>query len=856
MRMKGIMGRSLVGAAWLAIAAGAPVVAQAQAQPAAAQAGGEALQLNEAEYYVAPAVNVLVFSNWYDGLFADAKHSGVEIIQQERRIATNGDVRLSPTPGQWDPIGRLVSRNVDQATGVIEVLLEYPEHDFQYRIRSEPVGDAVRISVVLDQPLPASLAGQAGFNLEFLPSAYFHNSYLMDGQAGAFPLYPAGEMVAGGERNAASGRDLGPGAEPLPMATGQRLVLAPEDDARRVTVASEGGELALYDGRNQAQNGWFVVRQAIPQGRTGRVIEWTLEPNSVPGWLRPPVIGHSQVGYAPQQAKVAVIELDANDNAAREVRLLRVGEDGGTQVAASGQPEDWGRYLRYDYATYDFSDVREPGLYQLEYGDQRTAAFRIGPDVYDQAWHPGLDVYMPVQMDHMSVNEAYRVWHGDSHRDDARQAPINHEHIDLYRQGPTTDTRFAPGEHVPGLDVGGWIDAGDFDIRTQTNYNVMHSLVDLWEDHHVTRDQTWVDHDLRHVEMHVPDGKPDVLQQIEHGALYLASMYDAVGYAVHGVVEPDVAQYTHLGDASTKTDGLIYDPSLEYGEREGGRSGRPDDRWVFTSKSSALNYGSLAALAAASRALRGYNDALADKALRIATEGWAEEQSHPPHTFSHGNTTGGWLPAEQFTAAVELLVTTREPQYVEAVAALWPQIEERFGQYAQVAIEALPYMPADYRAEVEAAAREWAAQEVPETGANPYGVPITTGGWAGNGAVMQTGLIDYAIHKAFPEISDGSKVFRALDYIHGTHPGHNLSFVSGVGARSKEVAYGMNRADFSFIAGGVVPGVLVLKPDFPENKEDWPFFWGQNEYVVNMTPSYMKLVQAAIDLTEQAGSAN
>jgi len=42
--------------------------------------------------------------------------------------------------------------------------------------------------------------------------------------------------------------------------------------------------------------------------------------------------------------------------------------------------------------------------------------------------------------------------------------------------------------------------------------------------------------------------------------------------------------------------------------------------------------------------------------------------------------------------------------------------------------------------------------------------------------------------------------------------------VSGVGTRSKRVAYGNNRADYAFIAGGVVPGVLVLKPDFPEKQ--------------------------------------
>jgi hypothetical protein len=65
-----------------------------------------------------------------------------------------------------------------------------------------------------------------------------------------------------------------------------------------------------------------------------------------------------------------------------------------------------------------------------------------------------------------------------------------------------------------------------------------------------------------------------------------------------------------------------------------------------------------------------------------------------------------------------------------------------------------------------------------------------------------------------------------------------------VGAYSKEVAYGSNRADFSFIAGGVVPGVLILKPGFPENKEDWPFLWGENEYVVSEAAGFILLAHA------------
>ncbi len=63
------------------------------------------------------------------------------------------------------------------------------------------------------------------------------------------------------------------------------------------------------------------------------------------------------------------------------------------------------------------------------------------------------------------------------------------------------------------------------------------------------------------------------------------------------------------------------------------------------------------------------------------------------------------------------------------------------------------------------------------------------------------------------------------------------------------MAYGSNRADFSFIAGGVVPGIVIVKPDFPENKDDWPFLWGENEYVINLAAAYLYLVQAARDCT-------
>lgn len=806
----------------------------ALALPFSVQANSKSLLLNEQDYFAQPGLNVLVFSNWYDGLFSDAKISGIELIHHGERTATNGDVRLNATPEQWDAIPQFKERKIDRAAQSIEAFLHYPDYQFDFSIKAVKNATGVRISVNLPKPLPAELEGRAGFNLEFLPAAYFHQAFLMDETSGLFPLYPSGP------------KEINNQVAAVPLAQGQHLVLAPSDTQRRVSIQSLSAPLELYDGRAKAQNGWFVVRSTIPAHQKGTVIEWQLEASTVKNWVRQPMIAHSQVGYHPAQNKVAVIELDSNDKKVQQAKLLRVAADGTRKQVVASKPKLWGNYLRYQYRQFDFTQVRTPGLYVITYGNQETAPFQIGTSVYESAWQPTLDIYLPVQMDHMLVNEAYRIWHGASHLDDALQAPINHEHFDLYAQGPTTDTPYKPGEHIPGLNIGGWYDAGDYDIRTQTQYDVVNTLVTVWESFKPQRDQTSVDYERKIVDIHVADGKPDILQQIEHGTLALIAQHRAVGHAIPGIVEAHLEQYTHLGDGVTKTDNLIYDPTKSELESDGVRSGKFDDRWAFTTKSTPLNYGSIAALAAASRALTGYNDTLAKECLATAKRAWAEEQAKPePDIFIHGNTTGGKLASEHLKAAVELLITTGDKEFAQAIEKLLPEVSKEFGQHAAWLIRALEYMPAEYAANIKLLAQDYQASIVAQEAKNPFGVPITEAGWAGAGWVIRNATNNYYLHKAFPELVGRESILKGLNFIYGTHPAHNLSLVSGVGARSKEVAYGMNRADFSFIAGGIVPGILILKPDFPENHEDWPFFWGQNEYVVNLAASYIFLVHAA-----------
>jgi hypothetical protein len=799
------------------------------------------LQLNDKDYFETRGLDVLVFSNWYDGLFSDSKISGIELIHHGVRTATNGDVRLNATPEQWDAIPEFVERKVDRQNGSIEAFLRYPAFDFDFSIRARVEGTAVLLSVRLPKPLPSELEGRAGFNLEFLPAAYFEKTFAMDDGFGAFPLYPGGP------------REQNDVLAPQPLARGNRLVLAPDDPERTVISSSPGAPLSLYDGRAKAQNGWFVVRSLLPANRAGTVLEWTLEARTLKRWLREPVVLHSQVGYHPRQEKTAVLELDRNAPRTGSIRLMRVDRDGNAVRVLQARPNDWGDYLRYHYQTFDFSEVTEAGVYYLEYGSQRTAAFRISEDVFQGVWHPTLDIFLPVQMDHVTVNEAYRVWHGASHLDDALQAPVDHEHFDLYAQGPTTDTQYDPGEHIPGLNAGGWYDAGDYDIRTQTQYFVVNNLVSVWESFRPERDNTSVDYDRKFVDIHVPDGKPDVLQQIEHGTLALLAQYRATGHAIPGIIVPDISQYTHLGDGLTMTDNLIYNPGMEELQTNGFESGLKDDRWAFTSRTSALNFGSIAALAAASRALEGFNDELSAECLQTAVAAWEDERLNGPFPFRHGNTTGGSLASEEMKAALELLVTTSDRQYADRFLHYIPELEQQFGAHAALAVRAMPYMDDGYRARIRKLAEAHRTQLDGLQAQNPFGVAITEGGWAGNGTIIGMAIGNWYLHRAFPDIIGKEDVLRAVNYLFGTHPGSNISFVSAVGARSKKVAYGMNRADYSFIAGGIVPGVLVIKPDFPENKEDWPFLWGQNEYVVSVGASYILLANAVHALLTSDG---
>jgi endoglucanase len=527
-----------------------------------------AVKVTDKNYLDAQGFSVFLYDSTYHPVFVDQKNTAMEMILHGQRIATNGDVRLMPTPEQWDLVATLKGRKADKENNRLTADLAFPAFDLSYtlEVAAEPGG--VRVSINLDKPLPQKLAGRAGFNLEFLPSIYMGKAYLVDGTtAGIFPRTPNDAMVkvlplADEPKKAYYLEDWDKAkgyTQPLPFAEGKSITLGVDDSLARITVKSDTTDLLLFDGRDRAQNGWFVLRSLIPTGKTTGAIVWHIRPDVIPNWTRPPMIAHSQVGYAPDFSKVAVLEFDPKYDGPKTAKVLRLSEDGSYKQVFEGPITPSTPWLRYVYSKFDFTPVKDPGLYVIEYADQRTAPFPISKDAYAKIWQDSLDHHIAEQMDHVAVREGYRVWHGASHLDDGIMAPVVGEQFDGWNQATATDGKYKGGDHIPGMNVGGWYDAGDFDLEEPAQLSVIQSLALAYREFNLKYDELSVDEAARAVEMHRPDGVPDTVQQVKHGVVLILAQFHNIGHSIRGTHEPDLRQYTHLGDGASKTDGRIYD---------------------------------------------------------------------------------------------------------------------------------------------------------------------------------------------------------------------------------------------------------------------------------------------------------
>ena len=814
----------------------------------------QTFQLNGEGYFNAGGTDVMAFSDFYP----EGHQGGVCVIMNGLRIATNGDIRLEATPGQWQPVPKQLSRKTE-GNRIVTTLcypdssrhmkgfnpMVYPDWNVKYTVSVEPQGKGLLVTVDQDTPVPDFLLGKVGFNLEFYPGYLFGKPWVMDQQSGIYPQQPNAPLLQvstnrGHDGDFFTGKGLkadltqldGEGYSPLraddiiaePYAVGNKFTSRPDDKCQKLTVESLTGPLKLYDGRMNHNNGWFVLRSEIAKGVTTGAVRWLITPEVDTQWRYQPVIQTSQIGYLTQQQKQIVIETDKRDKTIEPLQVVRIDADGET-IVRTIEPKVWGNFLRYRYLTADLSDITEAGLYQLRYANSQSSVFRIGDDIYCRGvWQPVVEYFLPVQMCHMRVSEKYRIWHDACHMDDALMARAGN-HFDGYVQQPGL-SKYAEGAKVPGVNVGGWHDAGDFDLRVESQAGEAYILALAYEQFHPDIDVTAIDQQRHCVEIHEPDGKNDILQQVENGALTVVRSYQALGRLYRGIICNSLRQYAMLGDAAAMTDGV---------------AGNSDDRWIFTEENPMRALSTAAQLAGAARVLRGFNDALSQECLDIAQDIYLNTE------------VSGFLTGIKLQVAVELYLATGEQEYIDFILSQQQLITNNIARTGWFTARIAKQLESkkdkrsrQFVAAFRAALTNYKMQLDKQSAETPYGVPYRPSIWGAGWDIQRFGFEYYFLTSAYPDIFPKETVYNALNFVLGCHPGSNTaSFASGVGARSATVAYGLNRADWSYIPGGVVSGTALIRPDFPELLE-FPFLWQQTEYVLGGGSShYMFLVLAA-----------
>jgi endoglucanase len=825
-------------------------------------------------YLQIPGFELYMYNNTFDTELGDRKNAGIELIQSGRRIATNGDISLLNAPEQWDnlipPV--LDSRNIDDVNNSLSASLTIPADSkgspaVGYSLKAEPEPGGVKLTVSLDAPLPADLAGKAGFSLQFAPASFISKSYQADADGdgnydafGVFPLVPQNDMESAARARTEDQpwyvknwyKDEG-NKQPLPLATGKEMTFSAEDDETRIRITSDSGDLALYDGRGNTQDGWFILRTMIPAGATEVV--WHISPDVNENWVRKPNVAYNQAGYAPDLPKTAVIELDQGYDAPAEAYIDRLNADGTYTQVFSGEIGEAVQWARYVYRAFDFSSVKEPGVYVIRYGGERSDPFPIAQNVYERTWQASLSGFLAVHMDHMKVREGYRIWHNQTFADDALQAPLNTQWFDGWSMGETSDSPYEPFEHIPGLAAGGWFDPSDNDLETSDNIEAIQALALAIDEFGIDYDTIMVDTDASFVEMHRADGKNDVQQQVKHGILQILGQIDNVGFVFKGLKVPSLKQYSQSGDVAKVSDGLIYDSALaasgetvSFGDSSadssnavyGLKSGKLDDRFAFVgTKDAALQLDAAAALASAAYVLKGFDDDLAARCLEAAESIWESEAIPEDGAQDTALTAAGWK------AAVQLIIATNggNEKYMEFLKDTASAVlsAENFGTVGWEAVRVLGYMDQDFINLFIEALKAYIPVLDSQISASPFGVPLA----GGNEGVLEMGTAMSVLHEYFPGIVSSKYTLNALNYILGTHMYNNISWVSGVGTRSAELGYGSNRADRFYIAGGVVAGFDEVLPDFYEAAGDYAFLRDQTGYSINTAAKWIVLGSAA-----------
>ena len=357
------------------------------------------------------------------------------------------------------------------------------------------------------------------------------------------------------------------------------------------------------------------------------------------------------------------------------------------------------------------------------------------------------------------------------------------------------------------------------------------------------------------VEMHRPDGIPDVVQQCIHGSKQLLAEYECLGGTGGTMEVRTLRQYTHLGDPSSDTDGWIYDSTLAEGEvveRDGKvYSGVPDDRYFLTSGGGGSFSAGLSQNIVNSFAGTAY--------MAVA---YPATQEYAQHLFNvcidrwkASNWSSNWDTVVQFALASDAF---------EKAGVAYDDQDTLSAAYFKGLLDGLVDANMNVGSHINLLAlknllteEQWAqvgesvaAVNVTEN-TQPYGVNFTSGSGWGASPNTYSGVRNISfMYYHFPLKKFEQNILRSVNYLLGRHPATNSSWISGVGTKSMLHPYNSNRAEESYIPGSILPGHITFS-DYVESMDDFNFLWFENESIINYQSSWLPVGIAAGKIADQ-----
>lgn len=773
--------------------------------------------------------SIIIFHNHY----GVGKQSGIEIIKTNERLASNGTIIVELQNGELlnNP---LISNRRAHNDSTVLIDFEYPDHHIEFTLQIQANNNELLINV---NPEHNKLTDVSNiyFEIDVYWGYYAGKTYFSDNDMGILPHnYLGGSYISNNKLNTRY------------ITTGTAITMAADDKNYYLKLKSNNQtKLGLYDERYNHSIGWYTIRTISDNPSEEINLSINFPENNQP--KNKPRIIFPEIGYHPAQPKDILLEYDRQVNNMRNCKLLKLHANGDEEVIQEGTPEYWGKYYRYHYYKFNFSNITTPGIYRFSYdNDASSNYFKIASDIYQHnVWQPTITQFMAVQMCHMRVIDRSHLWHNACHLDDGLQAPTDLDFFDGFRQNDKTETDFEPNTTIPGMNVGGWHDAGDDDINTGSNGINLYSLILAVEEFGLSVDETTIDFTNRNVIMNHPDGINDAIQQIIQGILWQLAPFENNNHSYAGVISSSFEQYLYTGDWASYSDNLLYDQNLPEDSATATHSGKLDDRYIFTNKDSKRNYFVAAILASAYRVLKTYDPELAQKCINTAKLIWqSENENEPVHYHNVGSPQN--YTENQINASVELYLSTGEKKYLEHIQQQQKSVFDEFETLAWTISRVSDNIKdKKFTSEYTKQITNYANALSDSLAKSPFGTVDRNQVWGTGWEVLWSLYEQYYLIKKYPELFPEEYIFNGLHYQLGRHPGGNTSLVSGVGTKKPIPAFGINRDQMHYIVGGVFSGPAKILPDFIEMKEETPYIWQQTEYIISGAGPYIFLVLAS-----------